>query len=138
VAVDADDVQQLYNDFYQCVTTMGLSTVTLQLINIFFRFLADSGVDSVKTDTQFLLDLIDSAPDRARFISAYQDAWMKATLRHFSAKAIFCMSQTPQIIFHSQLLTSLSKLMVRNSGDFFPDEPASHPWHISATRTRMS
>jgi len=40
------------------------------------------------------------------------------------------MSQTPQIIFHSQFLTVLPKLTVRNSEDFFPDEPASHPWHI--------
>ncbi len=90
----------------------------------------ECGVDSVKTDTQFLLDLIESAPDRARFISAYQDAWMKASLQHFSAKAISCMSQAPQIIFHSQILTSLPKLMVRNSEDFFPDDPTSHPWHI--------
>jgi hypothetical protein len=38
VAVDADDVQQLYNDFYQCVATMELSTITLQLINFFIVF----------------------------------------------------------------------------------------------------
>lgn len=38
VAVDPDDVQQLYNDFYQCVTTTELSTITLQLINISLDF----------------------------------------------------------------------------------------------------
>jgi hypothetical protein len=38
VAVDPDDVQQLYNDFYQCVTTTELSTIRLQLINISLDF----------------------------------------------------------------------------------------------------
>lgn len=94
------------------------------------RFLIDSGIDSVKTDTQFLLDQLEDPEDRARFTTEYQDAWMIASLRHFSAKAISCMSQFPQALFHSQLLPSLPKLMVRNSDDFFPDEPTSHPWHI--------
>ncbi|KAL3419619.1 galactinol-sucrose galactosyltransferase 6 [Phlyctema vagabunda] len=110
LAVDADQAERLYDDFY--------------------GFLADCGVNSVKTDTQFLLDQLENAPDRRRFISAYQDAWLKASAHHFSAKAISCMSQVPQNIFHSQLLISQPKLMVRNSEDFFPDEPSSHPWHI--------
>ncbi|TVY38802.1 putative galactinol--sucrose galactosyltransferase [Lachnellula subtilissima] len=110
VAVDAGDVHRFYEDFYQ--------------------FLANCGIDSVKTDTQFILDQLEDAPDRAHCISTYQDAWAMAALRHFSAKAISCMSQTPQILFHSQLLDSLPKLMVRNSEDFFPSEPDSHPWHI--------
>ncbi|TVY20953.1 putative galactinol--sucrose galactosyltransferase 6 [Lachnellula arida] len=110
VAIDASDVHRFYEDFYQ--------------------FLADCGIDSVKTDTQFILDQLEDAPDRAHCISTYQDAWAMAALRHSSAKAISCMSQTPQILFHSQLLDSLPKLMVRNSEDFFPSEPASHPWHI--------
>ncbi len=40
------------------------------------------------------------------------------------------MSQTPQILFHTQLPTNKPRLLVRNSDDFFPDVPASHPWHI--------
>lgn len=40
------------------------------------------------------------------------------------------MSQTPQMIFHSQLPTNRPKLLVRNSDDFFPDVESSHPWHI--------
>ncbi|CAG8983430.1 hypothetical protein HYALB_00000599 [Hymenoscyphus albidus] len=110
IAVDACDAHRLYDDFY--------------------RFLADCGVDSVKTDTQSLLDQLENPEDRARFMTAYQDAWMVASLRHFSARAISCMSQFPQALFYSQLLSSLPKLMVRNSEDFFPDDPTSHPWHI--------
>ena len=108
--VDADDAPRMYDDFY--------------------RFLLEAGVDSVKTDAQFFLDLIDDADDRRRFITLYQDAWTVASLRYFSVKAISCMSQTPQILFHTQLPSNKPRLMVRNSDDFFPEIEASHPWHI--------
>ena len=110
IVVDADDAQRLYDDFY--------------------RFLASTGIDSVKTDAQFFLDLLEDADDRRRFIKAYQDAWTISSLRYFSIKCISCMSQTPQILFHSQLPTNKPRLMVRNSDDFFPEIPTSHPWHI--------
>ena len=108
--VDASDAPRMYDDFY--------------------KFLLSSGIDSVKTDAQFFLDLLDDADDRRDFITTYQDAWTIASLRHFSVKAISCMSQTPQILFHTQLPTIKPRLMVRNSDDFFPDIEASHPWHI--------
>ncbi|MCJ1471972.1 hypothetical protein MMC13_000616 [Lambiella insularis] len=108
--VDADEAQRMYNDFY--------------------AFLLSCRVDSVKTDAQFFLDLLENAEDRRRFIGAYQDAWTISSLRYFSVKAISCMSQTPQILFHTQLPTNKPRLMVRNSDDFFPEIPTSHPWHI--------
>ena len=108
--VDSEDVQRFYNDFYQ--------------------FLMSSRIDSVKTDAQFFLDLLEDAEDRRRFMYAYQDAWTISSLRYFSVKAISCMSQTPQILFHTQLPTNKPRLMVRNSDDFFPEIPTSHPWHI--------
>lgn len=84
----------------------------------------------MKTDAQFALDLLAYAPDRRRFIKAYQDAWTINSLRYFSIKAISCMSQIPQILFHTQLPTNKPRVMVRNSDDFFPGIPSSHPWHI--------
>ena len=84
----------------------------------------------MKTDAQFALDLLAYAPDRRRFIKAYQDAWTINSLRYFSIKAISCMSQIPQILFHTQLPTNKPRIMVRNSDDFFPGIPSSHPWHI--------
>jgi hypothetical protein len=101
-----------------------------RLYNDFYKFLSESGVDSVKTDAQFFLDLISGAKDRRDFIKPYQDAWTINSLRYFSVKAISCMSQVPSIIFHSQLPTNKPRQMVRNSDDFFPEIPASHPWHI--------
>ncbi|KAI9640029.1 hypothetical protein NHQ30_011591 [Ciborinia camelliae] len=108
--VAKEDVQRFYNDFYS--------------------FLSSCGVDAVKTDAQFMLDLFDSAEDRRDLISAYQDAWTLSTLRNFSVKAISCMSQIPQILFHSQLPQNRPPILVRNSDDFFPEIPTSHPWHV--------
>ena len=77
-----------------------------------------------------MTDTFVSAKSRRDLISTYLDAWTISTLRHFSIKAISCMSQTPQILFHSQLPQSKPPILVRNSDDFFPEIPTSHPWHI--------
>ena len=55
------------------------------------RFLLASGIDSVKTDAQFFLDVMDDAGDRRDLIKTYQDAWTIASLRYFSIKAISCI-----------------------------------------------
>lgn len=108
--VAQEDVGRFYKDFYE--------------------FLSSTGIDSVKTDSQFFLDEIKNADDRHHLIEAYQDAWNINQLRYFSAKAISCMSQTPQILFHSLLPSNKPRILLRNSDDFFPDVPASHPWHV--------
>ncbi|KAK8132479.1 glycoside hydrolase superfamily [Apiospora kogelbergensis] len=96
----------------------------------FYRFLSDCGIDGVKTDAQFMIDTWVSAKHRRELTKTYLDAWMISSLRHFSIKAISCMSQTPNILFHSQLPRNRPALLVRNSDDFFPAIPKSHPWHI--------
>ncbi|KAF2876898.1 raffinose synthase protein-like protein Sip1 [Massariosphaeria phaeospora] len=110
LVVAEEDVGRFYKDFYS--------------------FLSSVGVDAVKTDAQFFVDELDDARDRRSLVNAYQDAWSINILRYFSAKAISCMSQTPQIIFHSQLPSNKPRILLRNSDDFFPEVPASHPWHI--------
>lgn len=108
--IDPDDIQRFYNDFYS--------------------FLSNAGIDSVKSDAQFFLDLLENPEDRRRFTTAYQDAWYIAMLKNFQARAISCMSQVPQIIFHSHVPTDKPRLILRNSDDFFPDVESSHTWHV--------
>ena len=108
--VAPDDVGRMYDDFYS--------------------FLSSRGVDAVKTDAQFFLDLLLHAPARRGIIKEYLDAWTIAHLRHFSGRAIGCMSQFPQSLFHNQLTHDKPVLVVRNSDDFFPGVEASHAWHI--------
>ena len=110
--VAKDDVERFYDDFY--------------------RFLSDAGVDGVKTDAQFMVDTWTSASARRDLMTKYLDVWMGASLRYFGVKAISCMSQFPQAIFHSQLPRGRPPLLVRSSDDFFPEIPASHPWHVWA------
>ncbi|SCO79310.1 related to seed imbibition protein Sip1 [Fusarium oxysporum] len=105
-----EDVNRFYDDFY--------------------RFLSDAGIDAVKTDAQFMIDTWIEASPRRDLINTYLDAWTISTLRHFSAKAISCMSQFPEALFHSQMPTNRPTILVRNSDDFFPEIPASHPWHV--------
>ncbi|CEJ55486.1 hypothetical protein PMG11_01739 [Penicillium brasilianum] len=110
LAIDPDDVQRFYDDFYS--------------------YLASLGVDSVKADAQFFIDLLEDPEDRKRFMTSYQDAWSLGILKHFSSRAISCMSLIPQMIFHSQLPTNKPSITLRNSDDFFPEIPSSHPWHV--------
>ena len=110
--VAKEDVSRFYNDFY--------------------RFLSDCGIDAVKTDAQFMMDTWVNAEARRDLIKTYLDAWTISILRHFSAKAISCMSQIPQALFYSQMPTNRPAILVRNSDDFFPEIPASHPWHVWA------
>lgn len=108
--VDREDAHKFYDDFY--------------------RFLSSCGIDGVKTDAQFMMDTWVSAKARRELIHTYLDAWKVSTLRHFSIKAISCMSQAPQILFYSQLPQNTPAVLCRNSDDFFPEIPASHPWHV--------
>ncbi|EEA25027.1 hypothetical protein TMatcc_008129 [Talaromyces marneffei ATCC 18224] len=110
LAIDPDDINRFYNDFYS--------------------FLTSAGIDAVKTDAQFFIDLLVSAEDRKRFISSYQDAWTISSLRYFGTRSVSCMSMTPQIIFHSHIPVNKPSILVRNSDDFFPDIADSHPWHV--------
>lgn len=108
--VAEDDVTKFYDDFYS--------------------FLIQSGVDGVKTDAQCVLDSIAGASARKALIAAYLDKWSIASLRHFGSNAIACMAQFPQALFHAFMPRIRPPVVARNSGDYFPDEPASHRWHV--------
>jgi hypothetical protein len=110
--VGREDVGRFYNDFY--------------------AFLASCNVDGVKTDGQYMMDTWVSARARRELMHAYLDAWTLSSLRHFSIKAISCMSQTPQILFYAQLPRNRPAVLCRNSDDFIPEVAASHPWHVWA------
>ncbi|KAH9906133.1 glycoside hydrolase family 36 protein [Xylariomycetidae sp. FL2044] len=110
--VAKEDVEKFYDDFY--------------------RFLSNSGINAVKTDVQYMITTLLSAQQRRELTNTYLDAWIISALRHFSLRAISCMSQAPHILFHQQMPRNKPVMLARNSDDFFPDVPASHPWHIFA------
>lgn len=108
--IDPSDIHRFYDDFY--------------------TFLRRSGVDFVKTDVQHMLGNLINPEDRSNVPSAYQSAWTSAYVKHFNGRAISCMSQIPQISFHSFLQEQTPKILLRNSDDFFPEIPGSHPFHL--------
>lgn len=108
--VDEIDVERMYNDFY--------------------RFLRQSGIDCIKCDVQSSLSDFDHGVDRKRLGPAYQDAFKINGLKYFAGKVIYCMSMMPDIFFHSLLLRTGPTVLLRNSDDFYPDIPDSHPWHL--------
>jgi len=110
--VDESDVCRLYDDFY--------------------KFLWSSGIDCIKCDVQVSLDEFDHAADRKRLSHAYQDAFKINSLKYFQGRVIYCMAHIPDIFFHSLLPRTSPQVLIRNSDDFFPDIPSSHPWHIFA------
>jgi hypothetical protein len=79
------------------------STEVSRMYDDFYSFLADAGIDSVKADNQYYPDYVAGAKDREALIQVYQDSWLAAATKHFEHRAISCMSQTPQILFHSFL-----------------------------------
>lgn len=79
---------------------------------------------------QSMLDTFVSAESRRDLITTYLDVWTATTSRYFASRAISCMSQIPQCLFYSQLSQRTPRFVVRNSDDYYPEIPASHPWHI--------
>ncbi|APA08805.1 hypothetical protein SS1G_02597 [Sclerotinia sclerotiorum 1980 UF-70] len=113
--VDACDVRRFYDEFYS--------------------FLVSCGINAVKLDTQGLLNDLKNPKDRRELIPAYRDAVHASLVSHFEDRVISCMSQYPSNIFSPQLLLSSPghisrKVAMRNSDDFWPNDPTAHPWHI--------
>ncbi|PQE06216.1 raffinose synthase Sip1 protein [Rutstroemia sp. NJR-2017a BBW] len=122
--IDSVDVQRFYDDFYSAVKLIRSS------------FLVDCGINAVKLDTQGLLDDIKNSADRRDLIPAYQAAIHTSATKHFGNKVISCMAQYPSNIFSPEILLSSNpsptnhRIAMRNSDDFWPNQPDSHPWHI--------
>lgn len=110
--IDEGDIERFYRDFY--------------------AFLIDCGVDSVKTDVQFMVDTWTSSEARRRLLHKYLDTWSATSLRSFEMRVTSCMSMFSQALFHSQMDSLRPAFPIRTSDDFFPDVPAAHPWHLWA------
>ncbi|KAG0636371.1 glycoside hydrolase superfamily [Tuber brumale] len=110
--VDASDVGRMYSDFYS--------------------FLSNNGIDSIKCDAQYGIDDFDDPTVRQSLGSAYQEAFKITSLKYFSGRVIYSMAHIPYILFRALLPHEASRVLFRNSDDFFPDIPSSHVWHVFA------
>ena len=110
--VDRNAIRSLYTDFY--------------------AFLADAGINGVKTDVQSFVDILSSATARRSLIYTYLEEWARSSFQHFGNNSISCMSQFPQSLFRIQMRHDRSPQVMRNSDDFYPEIEDSHRWHIWA------
>ncbi|PWW74520.1 Glycoside Hydrolase Family 36 protein, partial [Tuber magnatum] len=133
--VDPEDVGRFYDDFYKQV----------------YLFLAESGIDCVKTDVQCRIEELTSGADKARLAGPYQEAFRKSAIKYFDQRVIYCMSHVPQILYTALLRDDGMKVFLRYSMaypdtmlmhskvdlDFYPNIPQSHSWHIFANAMNM-
>lgn len=78
---------------------------------------------------------------------AYKNAVIAAANKHFggstSGRVIFCMEMTPRVLLGEEIglpsSTSVVKerVVLRNSDDYFPDQPDSHRYHIFANAVNL-
>ncbi|GAA6021307.1 hypothetical protein JCM11491_005798 [Sporobolomyces phaffii] len=116
---------------------------TLDSLGMFFstyfaRMKEDAGVDFIKIDNQALVDSVvsleDSTPPglyRAELLSVVQ----RESARVFGASnVVHCMAHSTRIwsglLALSSFASSPTRPALRNSDDYFPNEPDSHRWHV--------
>lgn len=108
---------------------MGLTLPTVRVNDFFDRFhafLASVGVDGVKIDNQATIATTATGfGGRPRLFRIFRDAMERSVGRHLKHNLITCMAQVPEIWYHARTTN-----LIRSSDDFFPDQPASHGWHI--------
>ncbi|KAJ2047588.1 hypothetical protein GGI08_006225 [Coemansia sp. S2] len=103
----------------------------------FYQWLHNQGVTFVKVDYQAAFETLElDGSDVYSMYNAYYDAMESAALKYFGpGSVVYCMAQTPHLILRTlQHLDSVTaaqqREILRNSDDYFPDEPESHSWHI--------
>ena len=94
--------------------------------NDYHRYLSTQGVDGVKVDVQTELETVaDGEGGRVTVARKYHEALEGSVHVHMNGELINCMSHINDIIYNTK-----GSNMMRSSGDFFPDNPASHGLHI--------
>ncbi|KAJ2884083.1 hypothetical protein H4R27_002344 [Coemansia aciculifera] len=103
----------------------------------FYQWLHGQGVTFVKVDYQAAFETLElDGSDAYAMYDAYYDAVESAALKYFGpGSVVYCMAQTPHLILRTlqhlnSTTTALQREILRNSDDYYPDEPESHGWHI--------
>ncbi|KAI8808152.1 raffinose synthase or seed imbibition protein Sip1-domain-containing protein [Cladochytrium replicatum] len=103
----------------------------------FNAYLTEQGVDYVKIDNQSFFDGIVHDSVSAGDWKAYQDAVMAGDAANLPM--IWCMAHCPNLFWYAVHLRrglpaghapTAHRFLYRTSDDFYPDNPASHTWHV--------
>ncbi|KAI9662662.1 MAG: hypothetical protein M1831_002705 [Alyxoria varia] len=123
------DVEPSWTNSTTSMTIIDPSDITRALKD-FYDFLSTSGINCVKCDVRSAADTLSHPFDRQSLQKSYLSASEIAYFSHFGSRTVACMSQAPTNLFFSHLPQNIAETVLRNSDDYFPDEEASHPWHV--------
>ncbi|KAG8732600.1 hypothetical protein FRC11_012419, partial [Ceratobasidium sp. 423] len=123
-----DSVQRFFNDYYATLHTAGITFTKCDNMASIDHIISAVEVTFTKSGEEVLGNSVDIVALR----KAYVQAVTAAALESFgAANVIWCMGMTPRVLLGEIGLCGKGvKRVVRNSDDYYPNEPDSHRYHI--------
>ncbi|CAE6476341.1 unnamed protein product [Rhizoctonia solani] len=123
-----DSVQRFFNDYYATLRIAGISFTKCDNMASIDHIISAVEVTFTKSGEEIFGNSVDIVALR----KAYVQAVTTAALESFgAANVIWCMGMTPRVLLGEIGLCGKGvKRVVRNSDDYYPNEPDSHRYHI--------
>ncbi|CAE6522317.1 unnamed protein product [Rhizoctonia solani] len=123
-----DSVQSFFNDYYETLRAAGITFTKCDNMASIDHIISAKEITLTKSGQEILGNSIDIVALR----KAYVQAVTTAALESFgAASVIWCMGMTPRVLLGEIGLCGKGvKRVVRNSDDYYPNEPDSHRYHI--------
>ncbi|KAJ1306273.1 hypothetical protein OPQ81_010976 [Rhizoctonia solani] len=123
-----DSVQSFFNDYYATLRDAGVTFTKCDNMASIDHIASAVEVTFTKPGEEFLGNSIDIVTLRR----AYVQAVTTSALESFgAANVIWCMGMTPRVLLGEIGLCGKGvKRVVRNSDDYYPNEPDSHRYHV--------
>ncbi len=94
--------------------------------NEYYSFLRKQGADGVKIDAMTWIETTgNNRGGRAKVLNDFMDGLQSAINVHLNNEMINCSSCSNDYLFNA-----LTANVTRSSGDFFPDKPETHGFHV--------
>lgn len=122
-----DDVATVGEVFYPGITPKKIVMPCFtDFYNSFFDYLRREGADGVKIDAMTWIESVGHGRGgRVKMMKEMMSGLQGASGTHFNGELLNCSSCSNDYIFNS-----ISSNLTRSSGDFFPNKPESHGFHI--------
>ncbi|KAG9003354.1 hypothetical protein FRB94_003177 [Tulasnella sp. JGI-2019a] len=127
------DVGRFFDDYYRELASSGITFTKCDNMASLDNLVSAFEVKSITPD-----EVLGSAVSVQSIPPAYKAAILAAATKHFGSntggRVIFCMEMTPRVLLGEQigwpLQEGAKRHVLRNSCDYFPDQPDSHRYHI--------
>ncbi|KAG8949368.1 hypothetical protein FRC04_008603 [Tulasnella sp. 424] len=125
-----DDVGRFFDDYYSIVASYGVSFTKVDNMASLDNLVSARTVLGLEP-----AESLGPAVPIPSLRTAYKGAIKAAAEKHFgsseSGRVIWCMGMTPRMILGAQVGEgSGPRSVLRNSDDYYPNEPDSHRYHI--------